>query len=546
LSLEDSDLAYSLNADLHSKPGSIVLRKGRTKQYTTALASAVRRLHKNSSTRYQAAGALLYRNQGSIASLTTGLVTLLSARPLGDTTTWTFVANAFGMYKDNGSSVRHWGITGPAAAPTLGTTGTGLTGDYSAVYTYARYVGTTLVHESNPSPTPSAQTLSNQSLTVAVTASSDAQVTHINIYRTVADGTIPLFDQQVANTTATRTSSQADSALGVAVDEDNDIPPVAAWCSEFQGHVFLCQDADNPHYLWYSKRFQPEAWPSSQFLEIGNPSDPLQCAVPLAGQLLVFSRQSKYRVLGNAVSGFTAIEAPSTRGTPAPQACLATEFGVVFVARDGLFVTNGLERDTELSAAIEPLFNGQTVNGYYPIDWDRADEISLEVWKGRLWFGYPTTESSTSRLLAVYSRDTQRWFMYDHAVRSLYVEEDVDALTAGFDDGLVYVLDSGSDDAGGAIALTVEGADRGSPWLKRRYDWQRFDVDAQAGTVTATLLVDGATCRAHRLTGRRTRTLLRLPGTIGHTWRQQFTYSGSEAIEIHGTVVAALPLEAIG
>ena len=68
-----------------------------------------------------------------------------------------------------------------------------------------------------------------------------------------------------------------------------------SWVTEFQGHLFMCRDASNPHYLWWSKRFREEV-PSSNFLEIGHPSDPLQGALPLGGFLGVFARETKYRV----------------------------------------------------------------------------------------------------------------------------------------------------------------------------------------------------------------------------------------------------------
>jgi hypothetical protein len=51
----------------------------------------------------------------------------------------------------------------------------------------------------------------------------------------------------------------ADSALGTSVDTDNDPPPLASWVTAFQEHAFLCRDAANPTYLYYSKRFRPEA-----------------------------------------------------------------------------------------------------------------------------------------------------------------------------------------------------------------------------------------------------------------------------------------------
>src|SRR3990172_7321525 len=60
--LADEELAKSVNADLHTSPGTIVLRKGRTKQFSTALSDLViRRLGKVNAKRYQVAGTTFYR-----------------------------------------------------------------------------------------------------------------------------------------------------------------------------------------------------------------------------------------------------------------------------------------------------------------------------------------------------------------------------------------------------------------------------------------------------------------------------------------------------
>ena len=308
--------------------------------------------------------------------------------------------------------------------------------------------------------------------------------------------------------------------------------------TEFQGHLFLLRDPDNPHYLWHSKHFQPESIPSTQYLEVGDPSDPLQAAVRLVGLLGVFTRQTKYRVFGNATSGFTYVEALSARGTPAPQAVLTTDTGALFVARDGLFVTNFLQADTLLSAAIEPLWTGETVNDYAPIDWDRADEIALAAWKQRYYLSYPTTDGDT--MLAVYSRETQHWYCYNHRMVSLYAEEYNDLLLGGTAYGEVLSLETGSTDAEQDLSLTVELADRagGSPYAQKRFTYVKADVDAKGGTVLLELRIDGVVRARRALTGTRTRQLLRVPdGILGTQWRARFTYTGTARVEVHGVQV---------
>lgn len=546
LSLVDEDLAVALNVDLHTRPGTILLRAGKSKQFSTALSSvAIRRLFKRALTRYQVAGTTLFRDQSSILTGLSGnlFTTLLNARPLNDTSTWTFIADDAVMRKDDGSNVRNWGISPPLATPTIAVgDGTGLTGDYIANYTYVRDVGGTTIHESNAPTSPSAVTLANEDLDIDVVASTDAQVSYINIYRTAAGGSSLLFDQQVANTTATITSSQADSALGTAIETDNDVPNAMSWITEFQGHVFGCRDASNPHYLWWSKRFQPEAFPASNFIELGNPSDPLQCAISLTGFLGVLSRLTKYRVFGNVTSGFTFLEALSSRGTPAPDAVIKTERGCVFPARDGIWLTNFINPDVELSQAIEGLFNGETINDYAPIDWDKTSEMSMAYWKNRLYFGYMDTDGA--RNMAVYSSDTQRWYFFDHPVKALYVEEDVDQLVAGHPgQGLVYILeDSASTESRTATIETAERAG-GDDSIRKRFDYARIDA---SGTWTVQLYVDGTLRHTFTVSGDRSRQLVRLPaGLLGHTYRFRATHTGTDRSgAFHGAEAIMMPLMA--
>jgi hypothetical protein len=550
-SLADEDVATAINADLHSFPGVLVVRAGRTAQFASALAGAIRRLARVNSVRYQVAGQALFRNQVSIlTALHPNLMTtLLPFRPLNDTTLWTFIADDALMRKDDGTNLRTWGIAAPTTAPSVvaGAAGS-LTGTYSVKYTYVRKVGSSVAHESNPSPVSGDVTLSSQALSVSsLVDSTDPQVTHKRIYRTLAGGTTWLYDQEVAQGTLTATSSQADTALGTAVETDNDPPPEASWAAEFGGTVLLCRDADNPHYLWYTKRFRPESVPTGNFLEIGNPDDPLQCAIPLAGLVGVFSRLTKYRVTGNATSGFVAEQALSRRGTPAPLAAIATEQGIAFVARDGIFLTNLIAADQELSAKIAGLFFGEDINGISRINWAAAETMSAAMWKGRLYMALPTGSNTSPDLLAVYSSQTRNWYFYDHACRSLAVEEDLDDLVAGFADGITYILEDGASDAGTGISLDAETKDYFGQSLDTRklFIFFRVDTDVLSGTLTADFYVDGALKRSVSITGTRTKRLLPLPeATMGYSWRVRFRYTGTERAKVYGAAALWLPLEA--
>ena len=621
MNLEDLELAKAINADLHTQPGTIVLRLDRTKQFSTALADLViRRLARINGKRYQVAGQSVYRDQTKIIDglLSANLfTTMIPVRPLNDTTLWVFIADDAVMRMHNASTVtRAWGLTAPANAPTtqVGII-SGPTGTYTAVTTEIRFDGTKVAHESNPSPTPSSVTLTAEALAIGdIRHPTDAQVNGFGIYRTVAAGTTHLLDARVAIPSQTAasvtfpweagarsgiqlqwsvdiggsqrgtqgwepsasTSSEdangsrgtylwerdvqasvttqtnrwaygstiADSALGAAAETDNVAAPLASWCTEFQEHVFLCRDAANPHYLWFSKRFRPESFPTDNFIEIGHPDDPLQCALPLAGMLGVFARRTKYRVTGNSTSGFVATEAISGRGTPAALAALKMERGIVFLARDGVFLTNLIQPDEELSEPIAPFFFNETVNGFSPLNWDAVGTACAAYWKGRYYLAAPTGSATTPNGIAVLSVTTKKWYFYDHPARSLFTEEDTDDLTAGFTDGFVYVLEDG---AANSVALDCETKDvfGVSPHVRKMFLWARTDIETNGATVTVELYVDGVLKRTVSVTGSRTRKLIAFPeGSLGYAWRVRFRYTGTTRVRVYGAGVIALPLEA--
>lgn len=563
MDLADEELAKSINADLNSQPGSIILRLGRTKKYTTATTdSIIRRVAIANAKLYEIAGQKIYRDQilltdpSSVGLSGNNVTLLLPYKPLNDGTIWLFISDDAVSRKDDGTNLRKWGITAPSAAPTLAVgTATGLTGAYKAIYTYARMSGTSVAHESNPSPKPSATTLSNEKLNIAVVASTDGQVGKIRIYRTRASGNDYLFDQAVDNTTATIVSSQADTALGVLVEDDNDVPPLASWAMENDGYFFFVKDATNPQYLWWSKRFRPESVPSTNFLRVGSAEDALQCILPVGaaglsdvvGTMGLFTKRTKYVVSQDAISGFRADEALSHRGTPSPLAAITTENGIIFVAKDGVFATNLFQADQQFADKILPLFNGEAVNGMNAINWAAANTIVAGVYKNRYYLSYPSGSAVVPNVMAIYSADTKRWYFYDHTISSLYLDEGENDLLGGAQDGFVYILEDGSTDGGSNISLDVQTKDYFGQerFTKKLYRYLKVDCDPDGDTLTANVYIDGILKRAVSITGSRFRRIFPLPEkTMGSSWRVAFAYTGSKRPRIYGIAMLYLPLGA--
>ncbi len=179
--------------------GKAITRDGSQKLNATAI-NPVSWIEEFDGKRFSFGGTEIYQDESAIASgLTDAEWTGFQYNSFNDVTKQIFATNGTDRKRITDGAVNEWGLEAPTTAPTLTSGGgTGLTGLYNVVYTYARKIGGAIVHESNPSPpATNALQLNNQSLAVEFAAPTDPQVTHVRIYRTLAGGEIYFFDQDV-------------------------------------------------------------------------------------------------------------------------------------------------------------------------------------------------------------------------------------------------------------------------------------------------------------------------------------------------------------
>lgn len=353
------------------------------------------------------------------------------------------------------------------------------------------------------------------------------------------------------------TTIENDASLGEAVETDHDLPPAASLVTEFQESIFLAGLDENPHYLVWSKRFHPESFPAANFLEVGDANDPITAIVPIAGVLGCFTRDTKYRVNGNAGSGFVHYEAISHRGTRAYKSAIPTEHGIIFVANDGVFSTNLIGADDKMSEEIDFLFNPEGGNLILldndrgrieePINQEFAHIISGCYFKTKYRFVYPAGTSEVINREAVFDFFIKKWFLTDIAVASYLVEEDLDALTGGGQDGKLYQLEDGDNDNGVAVSCEWNSKEFAGQSLDIRNVFCYYRVDAliPAGeSLTADFYIDGELVQSATITGLRTQVLNPLPeNTQGFKW--QIRLSGATingGIKIYGFSTYFIPL----
>ncbi len=181
--------------------GKAITRDGSAKLNTSALEAAIWLIEEQAGSRFTFSGTQIYEDESSIdTGLTNAQWSAIKYNAFNDTTDNIFALNGTDRKRIESSTVYEWGIEPPTVAPTLSTGHSdGLTGQYNVKYTYVRKVGSAIVSESNPSPAAdNTIVLTDQSLSVDITQSSDPQVTHVRTYRTLTNGEIYYLDSEIA------------------------------------------------------------------------------------------------------------------------------------------------------------------------------------------------------------------------------------------------------------------------------------------------------------------------------------------------------------
>ena len=558
--IDSAALSEAIDVDLYERPGTILSRRGETTIYDL-LEAPIRLVYKNYEglTFSFCATRIFVMNQEVYSALSGHHVHATEYKGRNAPQAELFVANGTNMLRWTRREFEKWGLDSALLNP-LGAVGagTGLTGDYSAVYTYIRRVSGVLVHESNPSPPSDVVALSNQTLSLVVTASTDPQVTGIRIYRTLAGGIVYLFDQEVANVTNTVVSSKIDAALGGAVSEDNDPPRGATLIHVLRDRIWV-NDLSAPNRLRWTPRFFPESFPANNFIDLGTQEQPITAISSINNVLIAFTPRSKFRLieqdenivaisgdipfLGAATAGFVAFELPSSRGCVAYRAVISTSYGIIYPAKDGIYVTDGTAAPEQLlSELVQPLFLGVRVGGIPPIDFGYEANMAAAFYRDRYYLSFTSIESMDGQndYTMILSPSRGAWF-WSAGFSSFFFDGVHDVFYGGMPSGRLVALEAPvkftdfSDMPITASVMTAEraGGDRG---VKKLFLYMRVDAEVSSGdTLEAAFYADDSVVHTETITGNRIRKLMKLPEQArGHTWRVAFNYSGTKQVKIHG------------
>lgn len=253
----------------------------------------------------------------------------------------------------DGTTLYKLGIVAPIA-PTFTSAGAAgppntLNGAVEYFVTYANAAD----EESSPSPILSHTYANVQSGSIGVTASTDAQVTRIYLYRTTAGGTTLFYRTNqtgFANTTGNVTDSTSDATIvgntaGPGFGEND--PPLSAYLiGLWQNRVVLNSTADR-EVIQISNLDQPGQYPV-----LGDPTIPtdgatLRCKNELGDDitgfksygtfLFLFHRQTIGIVQGTGPSDFV-FKHSDRGGCIAPDSITECIQGITFLGEDGVYI----------------------------------------------------------------------------------------------------------------------------------------------------------------------------------------------------------------
>ena len=262
--------------------------------------------------------------------------------------------------------------------------------------------------------------------------------------------------------------------------------PLPALWGPIDGMLLACGDPYRPGHLYWTLPDSPDHASASSNKEICPPSEELMNGGMVGNQAFVFSRERLY-MLYPSLSGTATIDYAPTRckrGIKSRWAFCVGPGGIYFCAeKEGIFLTNGGEEEW-ISRDLDPLFQGETKNGYLPIDWAATSALRLTTWENKLYFLYQDTGGA--RQVAVYHLLQKFWLHYTfgRAPSSLQGEDEALLLIGSLNLGKTYTHEGFSDDGLAIVCVDRTGAFSGGVREEKLLGDALLDADRQGLTLT--------------------------------------------------------------
>ena len=399
---------------------------------------------------------------------------------------------------------------------------------FRVTYTYCRKSDDTLECESNPYyPTADSDGVYDYSpmeiyqesgIKITWPASSDSQVTHVRVYRTLAGGVTLYYDSEYAVGDLAATLTKTDSALGSAAEFDHDRPPLGKIVigPSFNGYVIILKD----NLVYYCKANRPEYWPSTNYIEAGPPQFELTAAVLYNDRPYVMNRHEIYLIQGTGAASFFPYPTSSSTGAVFQEAVASVKGqGIYRVASDGIWLFNGAEDKKITEGRLSPIFRGETKGTLPAVNTTAIENCWLLYNRNKLYFGYPGGTSTVPDNIIVMNLQTGKISHYDYSKKFYFVAVDRtnERIIAVDNSGFIWELedDSITTDHGTAISWELESKSFSDGVYKYFPRYAKYDVDVTNGTANGYVLLNDTAVQTHALTGSRQTKKRHVAGVTG-------------------------------
>lgn len=318
----------------------------------------------------------------------------------------------------------------------------------------------------------------------AIPSSPDAQVDTVEIWRTVANGSVFFKLADIDNGSTTYGDNAADALLQSEELPLDNIKPYD-W---FEDSIYNNASAfwltrtqtGQKGRVYYSPIGRCEA--VEGFINVTTDDDTLQKFVYWSGMLLVFSESGLFQILGT--NPYTARRIAGVPGTNSPHTVIPTANGVFYEASDGVRIFLGGTNSILLYYdAIKPIFRGLS-----------AGQLTSFTGVVATYARNEYIISDTSQTLAV-DVITGRWRDLGLACNCLHYSPESNEIGAGAGTNKFYDIEKegSADDNGTDITFEIEVPAIIEPHPEADVVCQRVVIDADTGNevLECALVVDG-------------------------------------------------------
>ena len=382
--------------------------------------------------------------------------------------------------------------------------------------------------------------------------------------------------------------SDTDIASASTVPQTNDVPvttiaangttvyaqPLPFIWGPFNGTtLFGCGDPNRPGFVYWCNPGNPDGWSSIQNVEVTQPSDPLQNGFFWGGSPWVFSQNKLYQLVPAqvGVGQYQPVLTACNNGLYCRWGLAAGPDtpAVWYVASDGIYeIEPGSTPTCITDDDLYPLFNGLTVEGNAPINWNVETAIRLAYFNEEVWFTFQDIFGAQQVWIYersqswVYDRPKRRWRQatYFFGPGCIYPQPQVPnvstksnyLLLGGFN-GMVYAQDNG---------YPQQYTDAGTPFnckiLTGAYDfedpqqWKEFhsivlDFLANGASITPTALYNdentSVALAAVTAGASRSQQDMSLSDTYARSFSYQLAWAAAVAVTINGFEIVWRPDE---